>query len=261
VLADACTTRKTRRLGLTLLAPTVAVSQKPVQAVLDGLRDAGFLPTLDDATGGAAAKAPTDGSEPIALTKGTAPEVGAGPPLSGPFNAGRRARAARDSDYRGLAEHIVAGVPPPTTQFGSRSGRGPLPTPLDLEFDDGDDADDDDDDFGFGVDVDFDEFDDDIDEFLGADDAHADMREELNALIDEALGERVLAVSLDDATDPLVFVPTGTGPGLVVGIDVIDHRDVSFAPADVLAIVDLGPYRDFTAPATRPARKPRGRRR
>ncbi len=47
VLADACTHRRTRKLALRLLAPTVAVSPRPPDAVLEGLRAAGFLPTAD----------------------------------------------------------------------------------------------------------------------------------------------------------------------------------------------------------------------
>lgn len=44
VLADACSHRRSRKLGLRLLAPTVAVSPHPPAKVLDGLRTAGFLP-------------------------------------------------------------------------------------------------------------------------------------------------------------------------------------------------------------------------
>lgn len=47
VLADACSHRRSRKLALRLLAPTVAVSPQPVAKVIEGLRDAGFLPTGD----------------------------------------------------------------------------------------------------------------------------------------------------------------------------------------------------------------------
>ena len=47
VLADAVSHRRTRKLGLRLLAPTVAVSPQPPAVVLAGLRDVGFLPVPD----------------------------------------------------------------------------------------------------------------------------------------------------------------------------------------------------------------------
>ena len=49
VLADACTNRRTRKLALRLLAPTVAVSPQSLDVVIAGLRGAGFLPTADEA--------------------------------------------------------------------------------------------------------------------------------------------------------------------------------------------------------------------
>lgn len=59
VLADAVSHRKARKLDLRLLAPTVAVSSVPVAKLVDGLREAGFLPVADgDATAAVALKAP-----------------------------------------------------------------------------------------------------------------------------------------------------------------------------------------------------------
>ncbi|MEO7556234.1 MAG: helicase-associated domain-containing protein, partial [Acidimicrobiales bacterium] len=52
VLADACAHRLSRKLGLRLLAPTVATSALPIDKVVGGLRAAGFFPASDD--GGAA---------------------------------------------------------------------------------------------------------------------------------------------------------------------------------------------------------------
>lgn len=50
VLADACAYRRTRKLRLQLLAPTVAVSPEPADKVLAILRDAGFLPANDESS-------------------------------------------------------------------------------------------------------------------------------------------------------------------------------------------------------------------
>jgi hypothetical protein len=41
----------TEHLGLRVLAPTVAISQAPINEVLTGLQDAGFAPAAEDATG------------------------------------------------------------------------------------------------------------------------------------------------------------------------------------------------------------------
>ncbi len=60
VLADACTHRRTRKLALRLLAPTVAVSPRPPDAVLEGLRAAGFLPTADALDGTVEIAAPEE---------------------------------------------------------------------------------------------------------------------------------------------------------------------------------------------------------
>ena len=131
VLADACSHRRTRKLALRLLAPTVAVSPQPRAKVLDGLRDAGFLPTDEDDRGdvgvGAAGGA---GGAPrgVALTAPalSSPAGGGagvrrakrGPGLDGPVEpfrarSGSRPRAAPpldDPSAARLAEAILAGV-------------------------------------------------------------------------------------------------------------------------------------------------------
>ncbi len=50
VLADAATHRGTRALGLRLIAPTIAVSDRPADEVMATLRAAGFLPVPGDGT-------------------------------------------------------------------------------------------------------------------------------------------------------------------------------------------------------------------
>jgi hypothetical protein len=52
LLAEVARSRRTTRLGLRLLAPTVAVSDAEPQVVLQALRDAGHLPAQEDAAGG-----------------------------------------------------------------------------------------------------------------------------------------------------------------------------------------------------------------
>ncbi|HZQ88194.1 MAG TPA: helicase-associated domain-containing protein [Acidimicrobiales bacterium] len=51
LLAEACRARKLARLGLRLLAPTVAVSTAPAPQVVDALRAAGYLPAEEDPSG------------------------------------------------------------------------------------------------------------------------------------------------------------------------------------------------------------------
>ena len=51
LLAQAVQTPAAARLALRLIAPTVAISQAPLIEVLDNLRDAGFQPVAEDATG------------------------------------------------------------------------------------------------------------------------------------------------------------------------------------------------------------------
>jgi hypothetical protein len=122
VLADACSHRRTRKLGLRLLAPTVAVSPHPPAKVIAGLRDAGFLPTADGDAPEVVAIVP-----PAAEAAPTGPGfAGVAPTLPEPFRArSRRGRTPSDppgeSEAAELAAAIVAGVPGGDTQFRSRS--------------------------------------------------------------------------------------------------------------------------------------------
>jgi hypothetical protein len=54
LLAELAGVRALRALGLTVLAPTVLASAKPVAETLAALRSAGYSPVGEDATGGAA---------------------------------------------------------------------------------------------------------------------------------------------------------------------------------------------------------------
>lgn len=108
VLADACSHRRTRKLALRSLAPTVAVSHLPPAKVIDALRDAGFLPTGND--DGAAAIS-VDGPQVAASSTGERHSLGQElpepfrmrSPARLPFRAVDAGTAAR------LAEEIAAG--------------------------------------------------------------------------------------------------------------------------------------------------------
>lgn len=121
VLADACSHRRTRKLGLRLLAPTVAVSHATPDKVMAALRDAGFLPT---AAPGDEAAAPSGGAEVVALTSrrsGDDTAVTNLRDLPEPFRQGRR-RGARSrstevldaAQASDLATHICSSQGEPT---------------------------------------------------------------------------------------------------------------------------------------------------
>ena len=117
VLADACTHRRTRKLALRLLAPTVAVSPRPPDAVLEGLRAAGFLPTADALDGTVEIAAP---EEPAAESPAHAAGGQSGDgPLPERFPARRGQRTVVDETAaRKLAAEILAAPSADTTQFG-----------------------------------------------------------------------------------------------------------------------------------------------
>lgn len=99
LLAEAVRHRRLAKLGLRLLAPTVAVSPAEPAALLAALRDAGFLPVEEDADGVVLRDAPRRMRAP----------------------APRRAASAADGDagvdFDLLAKTLLAGgdAPPPTT--------------------------------------------------------------------------------------------------------------------------------------------------
>ncbi len=153
VLADACSHRRTRKLALRLLAPTVAVSPHPSAKVLDGLRDAGFLPTREGARGDAGnggtgdAKGAVAGGISLGAPASSTRPRGAGAAKRGsgpdrlvePFRArsGSRSSAAAPLDDPAatqLAEAILAGAPgaadpPGTVGLRPKAGRFPSAAP------------------------------------------------------------------------------------------------------------------------------------
>ena len=234
VLADACTNRRTRKLALRLLAPTVAVSPRPPDAVLEGLRAAGFLPTADALDGTVEVAAPEATAESPAPAAGA--QSGDGP-LPERFPARRAPRTVVDeTTARKLAAEILAAPSADTTQFGGR--RRPPSGQL-----------------AFAVDIDSD-----VDGAVGAlgDDD----------LFRGAVGTRVLAVALgddDDDSEPLIVVPSSVEAGRVVGFEVVDQRTVSIQREQITAVIDLGDIGDFVeryrGPAPRAVRRRSGRRR
>lgn len=130
-LADACSHRRTRKLTLRLLAPTVAVSSHPPAKVMDALRDAGFLPTGD---GDHHEGAGDEQWQPLSVAagRGAAPT---GPAASGGsrpaarlperFQARARSRSAPAVDASTatkLAEAILAASPEPGVECSARAG-------------------------------------------------------------------------------------------------------------------------------------------
>ena len=61
LLAELVADRRVERIGLRRLAPTVAVSARPVKEVLDGLRGAGYAPARESAEGAVVAERPDAG--------------------------------------------------------------------------------------------------------------------------------------------------------------------------------------------------------
>lgn len=111
VLADACSHKRTRKLGLRLLAPTVAVSTEGPAKVMDGLRAAGFLPAGEQ--GDATVALPIPMPAKVAKGPGGAEDGSAG--LSPPYRprpATRRSTvpAVDESTAIRLAEAILDGV-------------------------------------------------------------------------------------------------------------------------------------------------------
>jgi hypothetical protein len=296
VLADACSHRRTRKLALRLLAPTVAVSPRAPAAVIDGLRAAGFLPIADGEGEGEIVLASGDadvpardgpvttgrmygGSDDIpgnALV-GTSRSGGtSGDGLPEPFRA-RAGRAASESptvDDAAAAERaelIVAGqggapsrpLPFPGGGNPGRFGRfevvGDDVEPGAFGLDPGD--------LGYDAldelfdDVTDDGLDDGLDELF--DDVTDDVVEEVASLDDllasAARSSGVVALAMrdgDDLSEPLLLAVIHWSPGRVTGIDLSCGEPTSIATEDIGAALEVGAVGDLAPPA-----RQRGRRR
>ncbi len=99
LLAEAAADRGLRQLGLSVLAPTVLTSEKPVDDTVTALRAAGYLPMPEGADGA------------VVAIKSRRPSSGAARPRTA-----RNTSAARPVDVPGLAARLVAAGsagPPP----------------------------------------------------------------------------------------------------------------------------------------------------
>ena len=239
VLADACSHRRTRKLGLRSLAPTVAVSPHPVDKVLDGLRDAGFLPTAD-------------GEDPASVTLGSPrpegssrwPQAGSsnGTDLVEPFRAPDHmltgeAMALDEGAALRLARSVIAGAaavePPSPVAPGRGSPRHAGPGSASLPFGDHDDHDDHDD-----------QWDDDAGEILLDSSPEA-----LDALLQLAVEESlVVAIVTGDRPpeEPILLVATGWEVDRVVGFDLIDGTPMVIPADAITSAIDLGPADELT---------------
>ncbi len=224
VLADACSHRRTRKLALRLVAPTVAVSSHPLAKVIDGLRQAGFLPTGegDDVASVSippqASPGPGDGGVGGAGSADETPTE-----LPEPFRASprphQRVAPALDAPAAAtLAAAILAG--PPLEMAAAR--RPPRPPPaappepepnaLPLAF---------------------------------APDDGAETPEDIDDLLEWAFeNRRVLAIALGDAdqvAEPMLVEITVWEPHRVVGMDIYDGTLISILPEHIATATDLGP--------------------
>lgn len=111
VLADACSHRRTRKLALRLLAPTVAVSPHPSAKVLDGLRDAGFLPVEEGGEAGEGATTSASGGGARAGASPIPVEVGGRPGAVPGRSAAPSPRAGLPEPFRSRVRSRQRDVP------------------------------------------------------------------------------------------------------------------------------------------------------
>ncbi|CAN5805800.1 helicase-associated domain-containing protein [soil metagenome] len=227
VLADACSHRRTRKLALRLLAPTVAVSRQDVAKVMDGLRDAGFLPAgdgEDDPGGDDDDKAPSVSIGARAVSLPASGDQGGGGSVPEPFRASTTARqgdvpAVDAATAALLAKSILAGPTPGSARPASPPPLGTAPLPL-----------------GYP----------DIDPDTDADD---DAPVTVAALLEWAyVNDRALAISLgdeDDLAEPMLVAVTIWEPDRVIATDLTDGTLVSILPEHVGRATDLGPVEEI----------------
>jgi hypothetical protein len=227
VLADACSHRRTRKLALRLLAPTVAVSRQDVAKVMNGLRDAGFLPAgdgEDDGGGDDDDKAPSVSIGARAVSLPASGDQGGGGSLPEPFRASITPRqgdvpAVDAATAALLAQSILAGPTPGSLRPASPPPLGTVPLPL-----------------GYP----------DIDPDTDADD---DAPVTVAELLEWAYAnDRALAISLgdeDDLVEPMLVAVTIWEPDRVIATDLTDGTLVSILPEHVGRATDLGPVEEI----------------
>ncbi len=226
VLADAVSHRQTRKLALRLLAPTVAVSAHGSGKVIEGLREAGFLPTGHAREPGTVSvERRKDGPPPKAGGRRSA--VGADDVLPEPFRPGRGLRPSPaapidEETAASLAAEIVSGGPPPEPPPAVKAGE--VRVVLDDELED----------------------------------ALETAYRETHVLA-ISLGDPTAELA-----PPIIVIVTYWERGRIVGTDLHDGQTVSILSEHIGALLDLGPVADFeqATPRRGPSRStPRRRRR
>ncbi len=228
-LADACSHRKTKKLGLRLLAPTVAVSRLAPAKVMAGLRDAGFLPAEDGVD-----------LATIALTAAATAASGASPvvdlPERFPAQGPRRGTAAplHPNEAAALALTIISERRPSSNPAKGGGGLGEqlelISGPGMLRYLDGE-----------ARDEDLDDDDDLDDEVL---DAVEDLRalEDLFAIA-AARGEALALVGTNEVgeeQEPILLMVTEWANGYVTGMDLRDGSTTTIHVLDIAAAMSLG---------------------
>lgn len=233
VLADACSHRRTRKLALRLLAPTVAVSLQSGAKVIEGLRDAGFLPAGDgDHHGGAGGGGEEEASQWVSISaRGAVPPTL--PPAGAPSPAAdlpERFPTRSDphpipdldaSTATRLAESILA--VPPAGNLPPSAVPGSAPLPLVFPGDEGDTGEDDTD-----------------------EDDHVPRT--IAELLEWAyVNDRALAVALGDGenlAEPMLVAVTIWEPERVVATDLTDGTLVSILNEHIGSASDAGPVEE-----------------
>jgi hypothetical protein len=251
VLADACAHRRTRKLRLQLLAPTVAVSPEPAAKVMTTLQDAGFLPASDE----------SGQAEPVSnvVVLGAVPGADTGEPalaieLPEPFRQRHRPGVAaapqlEPDEAASHAEAICAGASPEPSEADGDERDAALAQVIHVEpvarsRQRGRQAT-----FGFEPDLedvlDIDPFDPDLfDPDLGDLVEESLTLESFRAIVWQAADSGgVLAVVPEDAfgDEPILLGVTGLqGDDAVAGVDLATGRGIVLDYADIAGILEVG---------------------
>lgn len=271
VIADAVSHRKTKKLNLRLISPTVAVSAVTPDKVMTGLRDAGFFPAHDgDPTAEITLAHPTAfvGIDELAVPRHRGPSAGDGelpqpfaavsmlPQYRGvapidPVTALKAAKQVRSGQPASPAKPARPGTPSRSTGYeqgtlsSGTSNEASLFAALGLDAPDA----------GFG-----DEGDDD-DWFTALPSDRAALAELLeDAVADQlVLGLTLIDLIDNDELEPTLFFPIVWQPPQVQGMDLLSGTEVTIDIDDIVGAIVLGSARDLQAQSLRGSKK-KGRR-
>lgn len=133
LLTEAARTSAAERVALKVIAPTVAVAQAPLAQVIEALREAGFQPVAEDATGAALDIRPRPARLPAPDIPVRTPQTLDESRISAAVAAIRRADGAREADRTGtgtdtqttlaLLQAAARGGRTVTIGFVDRNGR------------------------------------------------------------------------------------------------------------------------------------------